>query len=176
MTLVGNIKDLGISPYSSITLTFELIGHMGTKIVSVLETGNIPQIQDTETTTETDGSFSVTLDANEAYKRKTYYKLTVSNRSFLIYIPKNSEKINIKCVLNEIDYDDIAELHDLADGVLYDFNENFIKKFEKYILNQPQNLTRAEEKMCEKFLNTADLDNTEKSTDTIQLDNKLGSL
>lgn len=176
MTLIGNVQDLGIDPYASIFLNFKLVGHMGTQITSQVESSFVPKIKSTSVQTDANGDFSVTLEANEAYRRKTYYKLEVEDRTFFLYIPKNADKVNIRCVLNEIDYDGIATVSNLALKNTYVYTTDFLQKFEKFILNIPQALTRAEESMCEKFVSTASFNEDEKSPDVIELNKQLGSL
>lgn len=175
MTLVGNIKDLGFNS-SIVSMTFTLVNSMGKKIYAQSEDMNIPIFSEETISSLENGDFSIELIANETIKRNSTYKLKMGGISFTLYIPKTADKINILCVINKIDYDGIANIYDHSTGMYYEYDMNFAKKFEKYILSQKQNLTRAEEKLCEKFVALVNLPEDEKSPDILQLNKYLGSI
>lgn len=176
---MGNLSELGFTDFDTVDITFELVNRFGKKVSLQNETNfNLTSRSNFSTTTNSYGDFNCELLENSNINRQTYYKCTIgSNEPFNFFLPKgNSEEVNILCLTNEIDYDGVLTIKESITGDVYIFEESFIKKFDQYLLGKNPHLTRAEEKLIDKYSALINIPIDQRCSDIAELDKYLATI
>ncbi len=175
--VIGNLKDLGLTAFDTIDITFELVNKLG-KSVSLQNEQQYFSVKSTfTTTTDTYGNFTIELLENGNINRTTFYKVTIADTdSFLIDVPKGDTDVNILCLVNQIDYDGIVTITETITGDVFVFDEKFIKKMNSFFNGEKPYLTRAEEKMIDKYTYIANISKEKRCSDVDKLDKYLSTI